>query len=90
ESGQYDVYFHVPELRMPWGRGRERETMVDQLHFSIYHDDGKEDFVLNAGQAEGWTHLGTYYFSSGQTKIELSDESNARIVMADAVKWIKK
>ncbi|MBN1999701.1 hypothetical protein JW935_19255, partial [candidate division KSB1 bacterium] len=29
ESGQYDVYFHVPELRMPWGRGRERETMVD-------------------------------------------------------------
>ncbi len=90
ESGQYDVYFYVPELRMPWGRRRDRDSMVDELHFTIHHDDGDEEFTLDAENSEGWTHLGSYYFSSGDARIELSDQSNARLVMADAVKWVKK
>ena len=39
---------------------------------------------------EGWTYLGTYYFSEGATKVELTDKSKGKIVYADAVKWVKQ
>ncbi|NIA32100.1 MAG: hypothetical protein GWP06_19600 [Actinobacteria bacterium] len=39
---------------------------------------------------EGWTFLGTFYMSAGDAKIELTNKSNGRTVIADAVKWVKR
>ncbi len=91
-SGKYNVYSHVSEIRMPFGRrGREgrREQPIQDFHFTIHHDDGTDEVELDIDEAdEGWNLLGTYFFSGGIAAIELSDESDGRVVFADAVKWV--
>jgi len=65
--------------------------MVQDFHFSIYHDDGKEEITVDLSKAEtGWILLGSFYFSEGSTKVELSDRSRGRFVYADAVRWTER
>jgi hypothetical protein len=96
-SGQYDVFAFNPQIQMRFGRGRGRggdrggSNYVGELHFKIYHDDGVEELLLDAPNADqGWNLLGSYYLSQGEAKVEISNESNDRLVIADAIKWIKK
>ncbi|NOY57723.1 MAG: hypothetical protein GXO75_02160, partial [Calditrichaeota bacterium] len=90
-SGQYDVYCYNSRVRLPWGRrGRRREYIGDH-NFIIYHDDGVEHVTMNPKKSdEGWTFLGTFYMSAGDAKIELTNKSTGRTVIADAVKWVKR
>ena len=49
-------------------------------------DEVSVDFV----KAEmGWNLLGSYYFSQGKAKVEITDKTNGNLVVADAVKWVK-
>ena len=94
ESGQYDVYCYSNPVQLRGmrgrGRGRERQSMVGEMFYTVFHDDGQEDVTLDIQSAEeGWNFLGTFYLSAGSATVELSDKSNARMVVADAVKWIK-
>ena len=92
--GQYAVYSYHEDVPMRGGpgrgRGRERESFIKDYHFYIYHDDGIEDVEWNSESAEGWNFLGTYYFSKGTAKVEMSNQSEGRFIFADAIKWIKK
>ena len=95
-GGQYEVYIYVENLPFR-GRGRGRGPggrgggdFVKSFHYKIYHDDGEEEVEWDPESAEGWNYLGTYYFSSGVAKVELTNQSEGRIVIADAVKWVKK
>ncbi len=97
ESGNYDVYYYTSKIRAPWfhrggdGRDRRRDEFVGQLNFKIYHDDGADDAVLDAADAEtGWNLLGSYYLSADTAKVELTNQSKGRLVFADAVKWVKR
>jgi len=38
----------------------------------------------------GWNLLGSYYFSQGKAKIEITDKTNGNLIVADAVKWVKE
>lgn len=68
-------------------RSGENENIKD-FHFTVYHDDGADPIDMDMGGAEeGWAQLGTFYFSEGQAKVELTDETNGRIVYADAIRW---
>lgn len=94
-SGRYDIFAYNPQIRMRFGdRGRGRgggENYVGELHFIVHHDDGAEEVILNAPEAEkGWNLLGTFYLSEGEAKVDITNESNERLVIADAVKWVKK
>ncbi|MBN2413682.1 hypothetical protein JXQ31_18530 [candidate division KSB1 bacterium] len=96
ESGQYDVYCYANTIQFRGGpgrgrgRGRERQPMAGEMHYDVYHDDGQEEVTLDIQSAqEGWNFLGTYYLSAGTAQVRLSDKSNARMVVADAVKWVK-
>jgi len=96
QSGNYEIFYYTSQVRAPWFRGRgegrdgRREQTIGQFHFKVHHDDGIEEVALDAGEAEeGWTSLGTFYLSSDTTRVELTDESKARMVFADAVKWVK-
>ncbi len=93
QSGSYDVYYYASNIRTPWGRGRgdrRRDEFVKEFNFRIYHDDGVDDAVLNVTESEaGWTFLGTYYISPDTARVELTDKSKGRMVVADAVKWVK-
>ncbi len=87
ESGQYAIYAYGESLPI---RGRRARNFIREFHYSVYHDDGVEEVEWSADSAEGWNYLGAYYFSAGKNKIELSNKSKGRIVVADAVKWVKK
>ncbi len=88
EAGFYDVYAYVykEDRRGRWGGNKNGE-----YHFIVHHDDGEEDALVDLKSAEdGWNHLGAYYFSSDTARIELTNESEARLVVADAVKLVKQ
>jgi hypothetical protein len=89
KSGHYDVYYHASRITSPWRRHGHEEENYGTLHFLIYHDDGVEETELDLnGADDGWNYLGSYYISGGEAKIELTNESEGRVVIADAVKWV--
>ena len=58
---------------------------------SVYHSKDTEKVTIDFSDPKaGWTYIDTYKLSEGTAKIELTDESEGRIVFADAVKWVKK
>ena len=62
-----------------------------KLHFLIYHDDGVEETELDLNAADdGWNYLGSYYISRGEAKLEETNRSEGRVVIADAVKWVAR
>jgi len=91
KKGYYDIYCHAIESRMRRGRGRdgERSASSEYYHYTIYHDDGTDEAILDISNVEpGWNFLGTYYLSPDSAKVELTNESEGRSVIADAIKWV--
>ena len=105
-KGNYDVYTYIEPRVTKVSKGRgggKKEIRVEgankggpvqsdyQFHYKVYHDDGVENVILDVNSAEqGWNFMGTFYMSSGTAKVELSNESNGAIVIADAIKWVRR
>jgi hypothetical protein len=88
QPGYYDVYFHFYKAR--FGR-RGGDDDKGNYNFTIYTDDGAEEAALAAQNADsGWTHLGTYYFSTDTAVVELSNKSELKMIFADAVKLVEQ
>lgn len=88
ESGFYDVYTHHADISPPWRRRRQQNN--GQYHFIIHHGEGTDEALLDRDNAvKGWNFLGTYYFNRDTAKVELTNESKGRSVLADAIKWVK-
>lgn len=97
----YDIYCYIGKSgnRMtvskggappPPGSEEGRENVYKDLHFKVFHDEGTEEITLEYENAEpGWNMLGRYYISSDSAKVELSNKSTGRMVIGDAVKWVK-
>lgn len=87
EPGYYDVHYHLYKSRRMSRRGGDERG---EYHFTIHSDDGVEEQTLSIQSAdEGWNHLGSFYFSPDTALIELSNESQMRIIFADAVRLTK-
>ena len=74
----------------PPGAESGGENIFKDMHYKIYHDEGVEEITVdfeNAGA--GWNMLGRYYISSDTAKVELTNQSSGRMVLGDAVKWVK-
>jgi ABC-type transport system involved in multi-copper enzyme maturation permease subunit len=85
EKGRYDIYTYIPKSTTD-----EYPQHLGVYSYTIYHDDGSELVRVNTKDAdEGWYLLGTYYCSPGNTRVELSNESNSRVLVADAVKAVR-
>ena len=91
ENGFYDIYAYMFNTEGIWrGRGGRRSLTFGDFNYQIFHDGGKDEITLAANDAqEGWNFLGSWYFSAGAAKVQLSDASNGRVIIADALKWIK-
>lgn len=93
EPGYYDVYTYIGKgggQRMIERVGGSRNAMQD-LHYSVEHDDGKEEVTVDWINAEnGWNHLGSYYLSPDTARVIMTNESEGRTVNGDAVKWVKQ
>jgi hypothetical protein len=66
-------------------------TPYKEFHFHVYYDHGIEDIAFDYENAEnGWNKLGTYYLKADSAKVVLSNLSGGRVVIADAVKWVRQ
>jgi ABC-type transport system involved in multi-copper enzyme maturation permease subunit len=65
--------------------------MMKEFTYTVFHDDGKEEVVIDFETADpGWNKLGSYYLSPDSVKVELNNSSTGRVVVGDAVKWVKR
>lgn len=102
--GYYDVYCYIGKTgdKMivrtgssavappPPGSEPGGENVFKDIHYKIYHDEGVEEITVDFENAEaGWNMLGRYYLSSDSAKVELTNQSSGRMVIGDAVKWVK-
>ena len=72
------------------GGGQQEESRFKDFHYKIYHDEGADDITLDYENAEpGWNNIGRYYFSSDTARVVLTNQSSGRLVIGDAVKWMK-
>jgi hypothetical protein len=105
EPGYYDIFSYIGKTadRMmvrrggrggPGGQGEEErqpESPYKDLHYKIYHDEGIDDITLDYEKAEaGWNNLGRYYLSPDTARVVLTNQSSGRIVIGDAIKWVKE
>lgn len=103
EPGFYDIYTYIgksaervtirrgtPGAPPPPGEGGEEGPYQD-MHYRIYHDEGIEEITIDYNNADGgWNHLGRYYLSTDTANVELTNQSQGRAVIADAIKWVKQ
>ncbi len=94
EPGYYDVYTYIGKQggqRMMIRRGGDNRNAMQDLHFSVEHDDGSEEMIVDWENAEnGWNHLGSYYLSPDTARVIMTNQSESRTVSGDAIKWVKQ
>lgn len=89
EPGKYELSYHVVDIPSTnlFNLGRKKPRVKD-FHFTVYDDEGANELNVDLDGAEpGWYSLGTFYFSPGEARLELSDQSKGELVYADAVRW---
>lgn len=86
EAAFYDVYYYIDQKKFErWNRGKP-----GQYQFVIQHNNEKDEPLFSLKSSEpGWNSLGSYYFSADTAIIELTNKSDGRIVVADAIKLVK-
>ena len=105
EPGYYDIYCYIGKVadRMTVRSGNVSDggdnnddeskgnSPYKDMHYKVYHDDGVDDISLDYEHAEGgWNNLGRFYLSHDTAKVVLTNKSTGRIVIGDAVKWVKQ
>ena len=91
ESGHYSVYVYLPQMPQTRTFRRGREDSEDGSYsYTITHDEDEDIVKVDVGQNTGWYWLGDFYISKGNASVTLSDKTERRIVVADAVKWGKR
>ncbi len=91
EKGYYDIYTYIFEQRQR-RRGRDNQSGESGSYFyTVYHDDGVDEVEVELKDVQsGWNLLGSFYLSPGKAKVTLSNKSEARRVIADAVRWVQE
>jgi len=91
EGGYYKLYAYIPKIRFGMRGGDDHSQPEDIYEFNVTHDDGIDHPAVKADPREStWVEVGTYHFSSDSAKIELTNNTKARSIYADAVKLIKE
>jgi hypothetical protein len=90
-EGIYDIYtYSFSQEEFMRGRGNQQRDTFHDFLYTVQYTGGKETVRFSADSApEGWNFLGSWYLSKGTATVTLSDESTGRVVIADAIKWIK-
>jgi hypothetical protein len=71
--------------------GNNAPQPEDDYNFNVIHDDGVDHPVLKPDPREStWIEVGSYHFSSDSAKIELTNNTKAKFIFADAVKLVKE
>ncbi|HZL10473.1 MAG TPA: hypothetical protein VFC65_10775 [Prolixibacteraceae bacterium] len=88
-EGTYEVYSYLVKSNQRGRRGNQDNS--GEYTYTIFHNEGKEEVVIDLKTAEdGWNSLGSFYFSADTVKVELGNKSEAQVVVADAIKLVKQ
>jgi hypothetical protein len=104
EPGYYDIYTYIGKtisrMSVKSGNGsggtdnsndENGDDSYKDMHYKIYSRDGVENITLDYQKADGgWNNLGRYYLTSDSAKVVLTNKSAGRIVIGDAIKWVKQ
>lgn len=87
KTAYYDVYYYFENVQ----QRRSRDKPKGEYQFIIHHNNGTDEPVLSLDNDQtGWSHLGSYYFSPDTAVVELTNNSESRVVIADAIKFVKQ
>lgn len=105
ETGMHEIYYYIGKLPVrgrgrPGGAGgqgggsgggsQQQDQNYGSYHITVFHDDGEDELAIDVDKAEeGWILLGNFFLSSGPAKVSLTNETDGKLVIADAVKWVK-
>ncbi len=96
EAGNYDIYAHISSAGsrgFMMGRGGSSGGSGDdkgEYQYFIYHSNGETEQTLRISSAEaGWNLLGSYYLSTEDSRVVLTNKTTLRTVVADAIKIVK-
>jgi hypothetical protein len=80
-SGPYEVAFHLPTLSP---RQRER---LGTFQMRLVDSSGEHELTLDAAAGEnGWNPLEVLELAAGEVRVEVSNETDGRYVIADAIR----
>ena len=90
-AGTYRLFLSVPDGFMGQrfilpllGSGELGETTV-----RVFAGDGIHEETVDISKAEEWAFVGTYSFPDTTAVMQITDKSNARLIIADAIKLSK-
>lgn len=70
---------------------QEGQDQFKDIHYRIFHDEGIEEISLDYENADGgWNMLGRYYISADTAKVELTNKTSGRLVIGDAIRWVRQ
>jgi len=71
-------------------RERQEDSRFKDFHYKVFHDEGSDEITLDYENADaGWNNIGRYYFSPDTARVVLTNQSAGRLVIGDAIKWVK-
>ena len=83
--GAWELDLHLPNKSGQFGLlASKRGTW----HLTIEDGADSYDVTFDADSAEdGWNSLGSYELSGGEVRLVLADDTDGRVVIADAIRW---
>ncbi|HEX2920388.1 MAG TPA: hypothetical protein VHO50_04400 [Bacteroidales bacterium] len=100
EAGYYNVYAYIGKaINRVTIKGSSQSAEEDQyqeetprdMHYKVFHDDGIEEITIDFQNTEGgWNNLGKYYISSDTAKVALTNQSQGKVVIGDAIRWVRQ
>jgi hypothetical protein len=84
-AGSWDLEIHLPHKRS--FQGATRKWGVWKLE--IVDESGSHSVEFDATEApRGWNVVGSYEIADGRVAVELSDDFDGQVVVADAIRWL--
>lgn len=98
--GYYDIYCYIGKTAEritakdetdDRGDGNNRDNPYKDMHYKVYHDEGVDDISIDYEHADPeWNNLGRFYLSHDSAKVVLTNKSSGRLVIGDAIRWVRQ
>ena len=63
--------------------------MEGTWHLVVEDSSGHHDVTFDLAESElGWNSLGSFELASGEVRVVVSDKTDGRLVVADAIRWV--
>ena len=102
EAGKYEIFINRPYYETREAHENTTNHPKIKNYYTVHTPEGKEEIILEVEKGDPtWVSLGTFTLPAGKSRVVLDDRGvppnedehaskQSQIVVADAVKWVKK